>query len=108
MFIFMDMDTYEQMPVGAELVGFAANFLTENTTVQVTTFEGQAIGIELPPKLEFTVVDTMDAVRGNTATNVTKEAEIDTGMKVQVPLFVKKGDRIRISTADGSYMERVN
>jgi len=108
MFIFMDMDTYEQMPVSAELVGFAANFLTENTTVQVTTFEGQALGIELPAKLEFTIVDTMDAVRGNTATNVTKEAEINTGLKVQVPLFCKNGDRIRVNTTDGSYAERVN
>lgn len=107
-FIFMDMDTYEQIQVSAELVGFASNFLVENTEAQITMFEGQAIGLGLPPKLDFTVVDTMDAVRGNTASNVTKDATLDTGLKVQVPLFVKNGDRVRISTEDGSYVERVN
>jgi elongation factor P len=105
-FVFMDMATYEQLPVGADLVGFAANFLTEDTEAQVTMFEGRPIGLALPPKLDFTVVDTMDAVRGNTATNVTKDAILDTGLKIQVPLFVKKGDRVRVSTEDGSYVER--
>lgn len=107
-FIFMDMDSYEQLPVSAETVGFASNFLVENTEAQITMFEGQVIGLALPPKLDFLVVDTMDVVRGNTATNVTKDATLDTGLKIQVPLFVKNGDRVRISTEDGAYVERVS
>lgn len=108
-FIFMDMDSYEQIPLRAELVGFAANFLVENCEAQITLFEGQPIGIQLPPNLVFTVTETMDVVvKGNTATNVTKDATIETGLVVQVPLFVKTGDRIRVATEDGSYQERAN
>ncbi|MCL5271545.1 MAG: elongation factor P [bacterium] len=106
-FIFMDPDSYEQVPIRAEMIGFTANFLSENAEVQVTSYEDKPIGIALPPKMEFEVVDTVDAVRGNTATNVTKEARINTGMIVNVPLFIKIGDRIRVSTDDGSYLERV-
>ena len=66
-----------------------------------------AIGVQLPPKMSFRVAETIDdADRGNTATSATKEATLDTGFKVQVPLFIKTGDRIRISTDDGSYIER--
>ena len=106
-YIFMDLETYEQIPVAAEVIGFGAQFLVENAEVQVTTFEEQPIGVQLPPKLDFTVTETIDdAARGNTATNVTKEATLETGLKVQVPLFVKTGERIRISTIDGTYVER--
>jgi elongation factor P len=106
-FIFMDLETYEQIPVSAELIGFAANFLIENTNIQVTTHEGKVIGAQLPPKMDLLVTDTIDnAARGNTATNVTKEATLETGLKIQVPMFVKTGDRVRISTDDGSYVER--
>ncbi|HOE95463.1 MAG TPA: elongation factor P [Candidatus Sumerlaeota bacterium] len=106
-FIFMDLQTYEQMPVPASVVGDAAQYLIENTDVQVTLYEGQVIGLQLPPKMDFTVIETIDdAVRGNTATNVTKDAKIETGLIVQVPMFVKTGEKIRISTEDGKYIER--
>ncbi len=106
-FIFMDLQSYDQMPIAAEVIGDGAQYLIENAEVQVTLFEGQAIGVQLPPKMDFEVTETIDdAARGNTATNVTKEATLETGLKVQVPLFVKTGERIRISTLDGSYVER--
>jgi elongation factor P len=106
-FIFMDPDSYEQIPVTEEAVGFAQNFLVDNTDVQITTYEGRVIGLQLPPKMELTVVDTIDnAARGNTATNVTKDATLNTGLVIQVPMFVKTGDRVRVSTEDGSYVER--
>lgn len=105
--IFMDLETFDQMPIPTELIGFGAKFMVENAEVQVTLFEGQAIGVALPPKLDFEVTETIDgAVKGNTATNVTKEATIETGLMVQVPMFIKTGDRIRLSTEDGSYVER--
>jgi elongation factor P len=70
-------------------------------------YEGKAIGVQLPQKMEFEVTETIDdAAKGNTATSATKEATIATGLVVQVPMFVKTGDRIRILTEDGSYLER--
>lgn len=106
-YIFMDLETYEQIPVPADLVGFAGNFLIENTDAQVTFFEGKPIGLQLPPKIDLKVIETIDnAAKGNTATNVTKDATVETGLVVQVPLFIKTGDRIRVSTEDGSYVER--
>jgi elongation factor P len=72
-------------------------------------YEGKAIGVELPQKMVFTVTDTIeDAAKGNTATNVTKAATLDTGLEIQVPLFIKIGDSVRVSTDDGAYVERVN
>lgn len=106
-FIFMELESYDQIPISVELVGFGSNFLVESTEVQVTMYEGRAIGVQLPQKMEFEVTETIDdADRGNTATNATKEATLETGMQIQVPLFIKTGDRVRILTEDGSYLER--
>jgi elongation factor P len=106
-FVFMDMETFEQIPVAAEMIGFAENFLIENTAITVTMYEEKVIGVQLPPKMDLTVVETIDdAARGNTATNVTKDATLETGLKIQVPMFIKTGDRVRVSTEDGSYVER--
>lgn len=106
-FVFMDLETFEQHSIPEDVLDFAANFLTENAEAQVTMYEGRAIGVQLPQKMEFEVVQTIDdAAVGNTATNVTKDATIETGLEVQVPNFVKTGDRIRILTEDGSYVER--
>ena len=107
-FVFMDLESYEQIPVSAELVGFGSQFLVESAEVQVTMYEGSAIGIQLPQKIDFEVAETIDdAAKGNTATSATKEATLETGWTLQVPLFIKTGDRVRISTEDGSYLERV-
>ena len=106
-FIFMDSETYDQHAITNEVLGFAFNFLAENAEAQVTMYEGNAIGVQLPQKMVFEIIDTIDdAARGNTATNVTKDATIETGLQVQVPNFVKTGDRIRVLTEDGSYVER--
>jgi elongation factor P len=106
-FVFMDMESYEQITISSDLMGLMAQFLVESTEVQVTMYEGQAIGVQLPQKMEFEVVDTIDnAARGNTATGATKEATLETGFNLQVPMFVKTGDRVRILTEDGSYLER--
>lgn len=107
-YIFMDLETYEQHRIDRDLLGFASNFLTENAEVEVTVYEGRAIGVELPQKMEFTVVETIDdPAIGNTATNTTKDATLDTGYVVQVPPFIKTGERIRVLVEDGSYLERV-
>jgi len=108
-YVFMDAETYDQHAISDGVLGFAANFLAENAEAQVTMYEGQAIGVQLPQKMEFEIIETIDdAARGNTATNVTKDATLETGLKVQVPNFVKTGDRVRVLTEDGSYLERAN
>ncbi len=108
-YVFMDLETYEQINVAGDLMGYAANFLTENAEVDVTRYEGKPIGVQLPQKMVFEVVDTIDNPNmGNTATNVTKDATLDTGMVVQVPPFIKIGQKIRVSTEDGAYVERVS
>lgn len=106
-FVFMDLETFEQLPIEAELIGYGANFLTESAEVDVTMYEGRPIGVQLPQKMVFEVVDTIDNPdKGNTATNVTKDATLNTGLVVQVPLFIKTGEKIRVLTEDGKYLER--
>lgn len=106
-YVFMDLQTFDQVSVPKDVVGFAGNFLVENAEIQVTFFEENPIGVQLPPKMDLEVTETIDqTAKGNTATNVTKDATLETGMTVQVPPFVKTGDRVRISTEDGSYVER--
>ena len=106
-FVFMDTETFDQHTVSTDVLGFAANFLAENAEAQVTMYEGSAIGLQLPQKMEFEIIETIDdAAVGNTATSVTKDAIIDTGFKIQVPGFVKTGNRVRILTEDGTYVER--
>lgn len=106
-YVFMDLESYEQYSISNDVLGFARNFLVENAEAQVTMYEGSAIGVQLPQKMEFEIVETIDdAAVGNTATSVTKDAVIDTGFKIQVPGFVKTGNRVRILTEDGSYVER--
>jgi elongation factor P len=108
-YVFMDTDSYEQIVVPGDLIGYASRFLLPNTEADVTLYEEKAIGVELPQKMVFEVVDTIDNPNmGNTATNVTKPATIETGLEVQVPAFIKVGDRIRIATEDGTYLERSN
>ncbi len=106
-YVFMDLESYEQVSIDEDTLGLGAKFLTENAEVQVTMYEGKAIGVQLPQKMEFTVVETIDdAAKGNTATAVTKDATLETGVTIQVPNFIKTGDRVRVLTEDGSYLER--
>jgi elongation factor P len=104
---FMDLTTYDQFQIPDEILGLAAAFLIPETEVIVGFWDSKAMGVELPPKMVFTVADTYDDIaRGNSSGNITKEATLETGMKIQVPALVKTGDKVRVSTDDGSYVER--
>jgi elongation factor P len=105
--VFMDEQSYEQMHLTGSLLGDAVGYLKENSTVTVSLHKGKAIGVELPPKVNLKVTETTPAVRGNTVQAATKAATVETGLVVQVPMFVNAGDVIRVSTRDGSYVERV-
>lgn len=106
-FVFMDLESYEQHSVSGDLLGLGTQFLKEGSEADVTLFEEQAIGIQLPQKMVFEVIETIEnPAKGNTATNTFKEATLDTGYVAQVPLFIKIGDRVRLLTEDGKYLER--
>ena len=107
-FIFMDQESFEQFPLSAELVEDKMGFVRENTVVEVTFHENLALGVELPPSVTLKVIEAEFAVKGNTATNVKKEAIVETGMKVKVPLHISAGDQIKISTVDGEFQGRQN
>jgi elongation factor P len=106
-FTFMDMETYEQLPVDAAVVGDAANYMAEGSTAQVAVHQRAPIGVELPASVALTVTQTQPAVKGDTRTNAMKPATLQTGHVVQVPLFVAEGERIKVDTRSGAYIERV-
>ncbi|MGI5911728.1 MAG: elongation factor P [Syntrophomonadaceae bacterium] len=106
-YVCMDNENYEQITISAEAIGDGVKWLLENMNIQVLLFQGNIIGIELPNFVELVVVDTEPGVKGDTATGATKNATLETGAVVQVPLFVNTGDKLRIDTRVGQYMERV-
>jgi len=106
-FTFMDVGSYEQLPVEAAVVGDVANYLAEGTSAQVAVHQGVAIGVELPASVALTVTQTQPGVKGDTRTNAMKPATLETGHVVQVPLFVEEGERVKVDTRSGAYMERV-
>jgi elongation factor P len=103
----MDTETYEQFAVSAETVGEQRRFLKEGMQLVVTMYKGDVVDVELPTTIEATVTETAPGVRGDTVANVMKPAVIDTGATVQVPLFIERGDRIRVDTRTGDYVGRV-
>jgi elongation factor P len=107
-YIFMDAESFEQAPVSKEAIGDNANFLLENMEVSIIFWDDSILSIEMPTKVDLKVVETLGAVRGDTATNVTKDATLETGYVAQVPLFIKAGDVVRIDTRDGAYETRVS
>ena len=102
----MDTETYEQMELTKEQLGTALNYLKENMEVNLQTFKGRIIGVSLPNSVELKVTDCEPAVKGNTATGATKNATLETGYVVRVPLFINEGDVLRIDTRTGNYIER--
>ena len=104
---FMDMESYEQIPVPAELVGDGASWLSEGSSAQVAMHQGIPIGVELPPSVTLAITKTQPAVKGDTQTNAMKPAVLETGAEIQVPMFVEEGERVKVDTRSGSYMERV-
>jgi elongation factor P len=105
--VFMDMEDFEQMTLPAAQIGDAVNFLKENTTVQLTQWKGKLLGIELPQTLEYVITQSDPGVRGDTAQGGSKPATLETGAVVTVPLFVNEGEKIRVDTRTGQYIERV-
>lgn len=105
-YIFMDADTFEQFPLPGELAEDAMGYVKENDEVEITFHDGSPIGVELPPTVVLEVAEAEAAVKGNTATNVKKEAVLETGLKVKVPMHVNAGDRIKIKTADAEFQGR--
>lgn len=105
-YYFMNMDSYEQLELSKDSVGSDANFLKENLEVYITSYDGEVLGLQLPDKVELVVTRTEPAVKGNTTNNALKDAEVETGMNVRVPLFIEEGETIIVSTADGKYVSR--
>ncbi|MBQ3474672.1 MAG: elongation factor P [Bacilli bacterium] len=105
-YYFMNMDTYEQLELSKKQIGDATNYLIENMNVQVILYEGELLGIDLPDKVELTVTATEPAVKGNTANNAMKDATVETGLVVKVPLFIEEGEKILITTSNGKYSSR--
>ncbi len=106
-YYFMNTETFEQIPVGAEKVGDANKYLKENDTCEVVLYGDEVIGVEMPITVELTVTGTDPGFKGDTATGGTKPATLETGLVVQVPLFIEEGTKIRVNTDSGSYIERV-
>jgi elongation factor P len=103
---FMNSETFEQLHITAEDLGEQVNYLIPNTTIKVQFYEGQPLNLDLPAAMDMTVVETTPAIKGASVTNVTKPAKLETGLVVQVPPFIKEGEKIRVNTADGSYLSR--
>lgn len=104
---FMDTETYEQPALSAEVLGDAVKYLKEGVILELSSYEGKPLDIEVPITLDLRVTETEPAIRGDTATGATKSATVETGLQVQVPLFVKEGDVIRVDTRTGDYLTRV-
>ncbi|PIU45364.1 MAG: hypothetical protein COS95_04205 [Ignavibacteriales bacterium CG07_land_8_20_14_0_80_59_12] len=105
-FVFMDNESYEQLPVAQELLGDGAKFLKEGEKVNISFDGTDIVGLELPIVVELKIVETVPGVKGDTATGGTKPAVVETGASVNVPLFLNEGDKIRVDTRTGQYLER--
>ena len=103
---FMDPETYDTVDLQENLLGDAKDYLVENLSVQVLYAEGKAVQVELPASVSLKVVESAEGLRGDTASNVTKPAKLETGKTINVPLFIKEGETIKIDTRTGAYMGR--
>ena len=106
LYYFMDNETYENIPINASILGDNFKFVKENTDVKVLSYKGSIFGVEPPFFMELQVTQTDPGFKGNTATNTTKPATLETGAQINVPLFIEEGDMIRVDTRTGEYMER--
>jgi elongation factor P len=105
-YTFMDNETYDQFNLARKQLEWEINFLKENMNVNIASYQGEIIGITIPNSVELAVVETEPGIKGNTATGATKSARLETGLSVQVPLFINEGDVLLIDTRDGKYMSR--
>jgi elongation factor P len=102
-YVFMNNETYEQIEVPVAQIDYEKNFLIETMEVNIISFQNEILGVDLPEKVTLTVSETVPGVRGNTVTNATKDAILETGYRVQVPLFIEEGEKIIVNTSTGKY-----
>lgn len=107
-YYFMDQEDYSQFDMQKDELGNTVNYLKDGEVVQAQYYQGKAINIELPIKMDFEVTEASEGLRGDTASKTVKSVTVETGYKVNVPLFIKQGDKIRINTTTGEYVERAN
>ena len=107
LYYFMDEENFEQVSLDGKQLGDAINYLKEGMSLQISSYKGELVGVEMPITVELEVVDTDPGFKGDTATGGNKPAKLETGITIQVPLFVNKGDIIKVDTRNGSYLERV-
>ncbi|QDQ97466.1 elongation factor P [Tomitella fengzijianii] len=107
-FVFMDGQTFDQIQIGAEMMGDGARFLLENMTAQIAFHEEEPLYVELPVSVDLIVSHTDPGLQGDRSTGGTKPATMETGAEIQVPLFINTGDKLKVDTRDGSYLSRVN
>ncbi len=105
---FMDSETYDQFEIPASVLADTGKYMREGETYRVVMWESDPIGVTIPLKIVYEVSDAPDAVKGDTVTGATKTVTVETGLSVQVPIFIKTGDKIRVNTETGEYVERVN
>ena len=105
-YVFSDPETYETVTLPPELVGDAKNYMVENGLVTMTFVDDKAVQIELPPSVVLAVTDAPEGIRGDSANNVQKAVLMETGISIQAPLFIKTGEKLKIDTRTGKYMER--
>jgi elongation factor P len=107
LYYFMDEENFEQLPLNGSQLGDAVNYIKEGMSLELSSYKDEVIGIEIPITVELKVTDTEPGFKGDTATAGTKSAKLETGINIQVPLFINKGDIIKVDTRTGSYLERV-
>lgn len=106
-YVFMDQETYEQVPLTAEQLGDAVNYLKEGIVLEVLFYENEPVGVEMPITVELRITEAAPGFKGDTAAGGTKPATLETGVTIQVPLFVNEGEVVRVDTRTGTYLERV-
>ena len=105
-YVFMNMNDYSQVELNAKVLGDDTKFLKENLDVDIAFYEGEMLGLYLPDKIEMEVVKTEPGVKGNTQSSAMKDATLETGMVIRIPLFVNEGEKVIVSTKDGKYVSR--
>ncbi len=108
LYYFMDEESFEQMPINASQLGDTINYLKEGMSLQVSSYKGELVSVELPITVELQVIDTGPGFKGDTATAGNKPAKLETGITIQVPLFINEGDVLKVDTRSGTYLERVS
>ncbi len=107
-YYFMDSENFEQTALNADQLGDAVDYMKDNMSIQLSTYKSKVIGVEMPLNVELKVTETSPGFKGDTVTAGNKPAKLETGITVQVPMFINEGDIIKVDTRDGSYLERVS